>query len=84
MPRGQGLKQIKINFARVKDMTLGELYGTEPIPISDLNKLLWRLIKKENLRLNKVYSLEEISQSKNTTTTTPQHLQQVKVQEHGV
>ncbi len=58
MPRGQGLKMIKINFTKVKDMTLGDLYGTEPIPVSDLNKLLWRLIKKENLRLGKTYPPE--------------------------
>ena len=59
MPRGQGLKYIKIDFTKVKDMTLGELYGTAPIPVSDLNKLLWRLIKKENLRLGKVYPAEK-------------------------
>ena len=61
MPRGQGLKMIKIDFTKVKNMTLGELFSTEPIPVSDLNKLLWRLIKKENLRLGKVYP-PEVSQ----------------------
>jgi hypothetical protein len=53
MPRGQGLKMIKVNFEKVKDMTLGQLYGIGPVPVSDLTKKLWELIKKENLRLPK-------------------------------
>lgn len=61
MPRGQGLKKIKVSFDKVKNLTLGDLYGTEPIPVSDLNKKLWALIKKENLRLDKTYTFVDNS-----------------------
>lgn len=53
MPRGQGLKTIFISFKDAKDITLGDLYGIEPIPVSELNKRLWALIKSKNLRLKK-------------------------------
>jgi hypothetical protein len=53
MPRGMGLTLVKISFEKVKDMTLGQLYGTGIVSASDLTKKLWELIKKENLRLPK-------------------------------
>ena len=47
--RGNGLNKVWISFESVKDMTLGELYGTEKIPITALTKTLWALIKNEKL-----------------------------------
>jgi len=53
MPRGQELKKIKIDFTSVKDMTLGDLYGTQPIPVTELTKRIWALIKSKDLRVDK-------------------------------
>lgn len=47
--RGNGLNHVFINFESVKDMTLGELYGTNLVPITALTKTLWVLIKEEKL-----------------------------------
>lgn len=48
--RGNGLKKVFLDFSKVKNMTLGELYGTTPVPITELTKRLWALIKEKNLR----------------------------------
>ncbi len=53
MPRGDGLKKLLVSFSSVKDMTLGELYGTEPIPVTELTKRIWALIKSKGLRVDK-------------------------------
>jgi hypothetical protein len=47
--RGNGLNHVFLDFSKVKDMTLGELYGTNPVPITALTKTLWALIKNEKL-----------------------------------
>jgi hypothetical protein len=47
--RGNGLNKVRISFESVKDMTLGELYGLNPVPITALTKTLWALIKDEKL-----------------------------------
>jgi len=38
-----------INFAKVKDMTLGEVFGTGDIAPSEMTKKLWRVVKGKNL-----------------------------------
>jgi len=50
MARGDGLKKIKVNFGPVKDVTLGQLYGTEPIPVTEITKRIWALIKEKGLK----------------------------------
>ena len=51
--RGNGLNTVKIDFSTVKDMTLGQLYGEVPVPITALTKKLWELIKTHNLKVKK-------------------------------
>lgn len=53
MPRGGGLAKIRISFKSVKSMTLGQVFGTKPIGVPDIMKLIWKLIKKKNLRKEK-------------------------------
>lgn len=47
--RGNGLNKVFINFSKVKDKTLGELYGLEDVPITQLTKRLWALIREQQL-----------------------------------
>jgi len=49
--RGEGLKKIKINMEPVKDMKLSEVFGTESIPVTEMIKKLWILIKEKDLRI---------------------------------
>ncbi len=51
--RGNGLKKIKIDFSKVADMKLRDVYGTEPIPASALAKIIWTLIKEKGLRVDR-------------------------------
>jgi hypothetical protein len=51
MARGEGLKKVKVNFTKVKGMTLEQLYGTDDLPVTELTKKLWALIKAEGLRV---------------------------------
>ena len=51
--RGSALSKIKVSFKSVKDMTLGQVYGTAPLPITHLSKKIWALIKKKGLRADK-------------------------------
>ena len=51
MPKGSGLSSIKIDFSKVANMTLGELYGTDPVAVTQLTKKLWELIKEKELRI---------------------------------
>lgn len=47
--RGNGLNKVFIDFSSVKDMTLGQIYGDQPVPITKLTKALWALIKEKGL-----------------------------------
>ncbi|MFA4946755.1 MAG: hypothetical protein WC607_04450 [Candidatus Micrarchaeia archaeon] len=38
-----------ISFAKVKDMTLGEVFGVGKITPSDMTKKIWVVIKKHKL-----------------------------------
>jgi len=49
--RGNGLNKVFIDFSSVKDMTLKELYGEQPIPITQLTKKLWGLIHEKSLQI---------------------------------
>lgn len=53
MKRGNGLNKVFIDFSSVKDMTLGDLYGTAPVPITQLVKKIWELIHAKNLKVPK-------------------------------
>lgn len=44
------LAKHKVNFASVKDVTIGELFGTETISVTDMIKKLWDFIKARGLR----------------------------------
>jgi len=39
----------RLNFSRVKDTTLGEVFGTNDLKPSEMTSLLWHFIKAENL-----------------------------------
>lgn len=51
-PRGNGLKKIFIDFSKVADMKISEVYGTELLPASALAKRIWALIREKNLRVD--------------------------------
>lgn len=53
LPRGNGLKKIHIDFSKVADMKLSEVYGTGVIPASELAKRIWALIKEKGLKVDK-------------------------------
>ena len=36
-------------FAKVKDMTLGEVFGTAPITPSEMTKRVWKVVKSKGL-----------------------------------
>ncbi|MBI3588522.1 hypothetical protein HY995_05860 [Candidatus Micrarchaeota archaeon] len=38
-----------ISFAKVKDMTLGEVFGTSAITPSEMTKKIWKVVKGKNL-----------------------------------
>ena len=38
-----------VSFAAVKDMTLGEVFGTGAITPSEMTKRLWVVVKKKGL-----------------------------------
>ena len=38
-----------ISFAKVKDMTLGEAFGTGAITPSEMTKRIWKVIKSKGL-----------------------------------
>lgn len=51
--KARGLQAVQVNFTGVKDKTLGEVFGTEPIAVTSVNKLMWALIREHNLRVAK-------------------------------
>lgn len=50
MPRGSGLMKKNISFKKVKNITLGKLFGTKKLAAADMMKILWKLIKKKKLQ----------------------------------
>lgn len=48
--KARGLKGVLLSFEAVKDKTLGEIFGTQVQPITDVNKKMWQLVKENNLR----------------------------------
>ena len=51
--RGNGLKKVLIDFSKEK-ISLGELYGPTPVPITEITKRIWAHIKLKNLRVKNV------------------------------
>ena len=49
MPRGEGLKKTKVNFARFSDTPLSVIFGVEEMPITEMTKKLWAFVKQNNL-----------------------------------
>lgn len=49
----KGLQNVQIDLTKVKDKTLGEVFGTGPMAITEINKKVWALIREENLRVPK-------------------------------
>jgi len=41
-----------VSFAKVKDMTLGEVFGTGAVTPSEMTKRLWKVIKSKGLASN--------------------------------
>lgn len=50
MPKENALQKIKVCFKDVAGMTLEQVYGIKPIPVTELASAIWRVIKKHNLR----------------------------------
>ena len=40
-----------VSFSSVKDMKVGDLFGVDAIPATQLTKKLWAVIKEKNLRI---------------------------------
>lgn len=50
MPR-IGLRALGVNLDSIKDLTIGEVYGTGVIPVTECNKRFWKLITEKNLKV---------------------------------
>lgn len=46
-----GLQAVEVSFEKVKDKTLGEVFGTGVIPVTEISKKIWAMIKESNLRI---------------------------------
>lgn len=53
MPRGGGLKNVRVSFKSVKNKTLGDVFGTKPISPPEMMKTIWAFIKKKGLMKKK-------------------------------
>jgi len=53
MPRGGGLSKVKLSFKKVKNRTLGDVFGTKPISPPEMMKIIWKFIKKKGLMKTK-------------------------------
>lgn len=56
MPRGSGLKKVKISFwkkRKVRNMTFGKAFGKKPLGPGDIVKQIWKIIKKYKLQIKK-------------------------------
>lgn len=49
--RGSHLLKIRYSMKPIKDMTVGELFGTKPLPAAWMMKALWKVINKNKLRV---------------------------------
>ncbi len=47
MPRG-GLKSMTVNF-KGRDESLEDIFGAKPIPVTQMTKLIWGVVKKHKL-----------------------------------
>lgn len=47
---GKGLSAIRIDFSKVASKTLGEIFGSQPVPATHIGKKMWEVIKANNLR----------------------------------
>lgn len=47
----KGLSAIRVDFSKVAGKTLGEVFGTQPIPATQISKKMWEIIKANNLRV---------------------------------
>ncbi len=50
MPR-IGLRALGVNLDAIKDLTIGEVFGTGIVPVTEFNKRFWKLIKDKNLKV---------------------------------
>ncbi len=50
MPR-IGLKALGVNLDAIKDLTIGEVFGTGIVPVTECNKRFWKVIKDKNLKV---------------------------------
>lgn len=50
MPR-IGLRALGVNLDSIKDLTIGEVYGTGIVPVTECNKRFWKLIKDKKLKV---------------------------------
>lgn len=46
-----GLQAVEISFEKVKDKTLGEVFGTGIIAVTEVSKKIWAVIKENQLRI---------------------------------
>ena len=50
MPR-IGLRALGVNLDSIKDLTIGEIFGTGIVSVPECNKRFWKLIKEKNLKV---------------------------------
>lgn len=49
--KGSHLMNKNISFKPVKNMTLGEVFGTKLVASGELMKFIWKVIKENDLRI---------------------------------
>ena len=56
MPRGSGLKKVRVSFwkkKKVRNMPVGKMFGKKPISPGEAVSKMWKVIKKYKLQLKK-------------------------------
>lgn len=52
-PNKRGLRSVEVDFTSVKDKTIGEVFGVGVMPVTEISKKIWKLIREANLRVKK-------------------------------
>ena len=60
MPR-IGLRALGVDLSSIKDMTIGEIFGSGIISVPEFNKKFWQLIKERNLKVKLQVTSEKTS-----------------------
>jgi hypothetical protein len=67
----KGISGYRVSFESVKNKTIGEVFGTEVIPATEIMKKMWTLIKTNNLKVNAPTKGTTNPETDTTETTNP-------------